>query len=225
MVDELSAYDEDLLDGSYDCVDRIVLNAYNTLCYSPGGFREWWRRLMGGAEGTLDNAHLMRMAGRVSRRVRAYAKAHAIPVMDCTRGERKHEIAEEYLATHPTVQGLFLILVSRAIAPVWEVERSSAGQIRNIRSKKPYVNHYSFHILDPDWGHLTIKMSGHPPFGAQIILNGHEYVAAQARKAGLGFTKEGTCFTHLSRSTELAQVADTLSAVRGAGDRALDTGL
>ncbi len=217
MVDELSAYYEDLLDGSYDCVDRIVLNAYNTLCYSPGGFREWWRRLMGGAEDTLDNAHLMRMAGRVSRRVRAYAKAHAIPVIDCTRGERKHEIAEEYLSTHPTVQGLFLILVSRAIAPVWEVERSSAGQIRNIRSKKPYVNHYSFHILDPDWGHLTIKMSGHPPFGAQIILNGHEYVAAQACKAGLGFTKEGNCFTHLSSSTELVQVADTLSEERAIG--------
>ncbi len=217
MVDELSAYYEDLLDGSYDCVDRIVLNAYNTLCYSPGGFREWWRRLMGGAEDTLDNAHLMRMAGRVSRRVRAYAKAHAIPVIDCTRGERKHEIAEEYLSTHPTVQGLFLILVSRAIAPVWEVERSKAGQIRNIRSKKPYVNHYSFHILDPDWGHLTIKMSGHPPFGAQIILNGHEYVAAQACKAGLGFTKEGNCFTHLSSSTELAQVADTLSEERAIG--------
>jgi hypothetical protein len=29
-------------------------------------------------------------------------------------------------------------------------------------------------VLDPDWGHVTIKMSGHPPFGAQIILNGHE---------------------------------------------------
>jgi hypothetical protein len=25
--------------------------------------------------------------------------------------------------------------------------------------------------MDPDWGHLTIKMSGHPPFGAQVILN------------------------------------------------------
>jgi hypothetical protein len=44
----------------------------------------------------------------------------------------------------------------------------------------PYVNHYSFHILDPDWGHLTIKISGHPPFPAQVILNGHEYVACQA---------------------------------------------
>jgi hypothetical protein len=26
----------------------------------------------------------------------------------------------------------------------------------------PYDNHYSFHILNPDWGHLTIKISGHP---------------------------------------------------------------
>jgi hypothetical protein len=30
------------------------------------------------------------------------------------------------------------------------------------------VNHYSFHIMDPDWGHMVIKMSGHPPFGAQV---------------------------------------------------------
>ncbi len=210
-------YYEDLLDGSYDCVDRIVLNAYYTVCHSPGGFREWWRRLMNGAEDTLDNAHLMRMAGRFSRRVRAYAKAHDIPVIDCGRGERKHEIAEEYLSTHPTVKGLFLVLVARAVTPVWEVERSSAGQIRNIHSKKPYVNHYSFHMMDPDWGHLTIKMSGHPPFGAQIILNGHEYVAAQARKAGLDFTKEGTCFTPISSATDLAQVAETLSEERTIG--------
>jgi hypothetical protein len=28
-------------------------------------------------------------------------------------------------------------------------------------------------------------MSGHPPFGAQVILNGHEYVACQAKKNGL----------------------------------------
>ncbi len=211
MVDELSAYDGDLLDGRYDCVDRIVLNAYNTVCYSAGGFRTWWRRLKNGEEDTLDNAHLMRMAGRFSRRVRAYAKAHDIPVVECARGERKHEIAEEHLSTHPEVRGLFLILVSRAVAPVWEIERSAAGRIRNISGKKPYVNHYSFHIMDPEWGHLTIKMSGHPPCGAQIILNGHAYVAAQACQAGIAFTKEGTCFTHLSNATSLARIADTLS--------------
>jgi hypothetical protein len=75
----------------------------------------------------------------------------------------------------------------------------------------PYVNHYSFHVLDPDWGHVTIKIRGHPPFPAQIIFNGHEYVACQARKAGIGFTKEGNCFTHIGDVTGLAKIADTLS--------------
>jgi hypothetical protein len=174
MTDELSESYRELLDGRYDCVDRIVLNAYDPLCYSPGGFRTWWRRLMAGSEERLDNAHLMRMAGRFSRRVRAFARAHRIPVVDCRRGERKHRIAEEYLATHPVGPGVFLILVARAVAPVWEVQRSGRGAIRNLVKKKPYVNHSSFHILDPEWGHLTIKLSGHPPFGAQILLNGHE---------------------------------------------------
>jgi len=47
--------------------------------------------------------------------------------------------------------------------------------------------------MDPDWGHVTIKMSEHPPFGAQIMLNGHEYVACQARQAGLPFARDGSC--------------------------------
>jgi hypothetical protein len=65
--------------------------------------------------------------------------------------------------------------------------------------------------MDPEWGHLTIKMSGHPPFGAQVILNGHEYVATQARTAGIGFAKEGNCFTRIADPAALAQIADTLS--------------
>src|SRR5437016_4594173 len=81
----------------------------------------------------------------------------------------------------------------------------------------PYVNHYSFHILDPEWGHITIKISGHPRFPAQVILNGHEYVACQARKAGIHFTKEGNCFTHISDAAGLAKIADTLSEQRTAG--------
>ena len=54
-------------------------------------------------------------------------------------------------------------------------------------------------------------MSGHPPFGAQIMLNGHEYVACQAQTSGIGFAKEGNCFTRTDEPERLAQVADTLS--------------
>lgn len=209
MLDEYSDYYADLLDNTYDCVDRIVLNAYFRMGQTAGGFRTWWRQLMG-SDDKLDNTHLMRMAGRFSRRVRAHAKAHQIPLKDCVPGERKHEVAEEYLPKDPNFTGVFLILVARAPAPVWDVQCAKSGKVVNLARKYPYVNHYSFHILDPEWGHVTIKMSGHPPFGAQIILNGHEYVACQARKEGLQFTKEGNCFTKISDPARLAQIADTL---------------
>ena len=45
-----------------------------------------------------------------------------------------------------------------------------AGVIVNLEKKhRAFVNHYSFHIIDPIFGHVTIKMSGHPPFPAQVI--------------------------------------------------------
>ena len=58
---------------------------------------------------------------------------------------------------------------------------------------------------------MTIKLSGHPPFGAQVILNGHEYVACAARSAGIRFAKEGNCFTGVSDPERLAQIAESLS--------------
>jgi hypothetical protein len=133
-------------------------------------------------------------------------------VIDTKSRERKHLIAQDYLAAHPGLgPGVFLVLVARAPATTWDVERSQRGTIRNLAKKQGHVNHYSFHILDPDWGHVTIKMSGHPPFGAQVILNGHEHVASAAEKAGIAFAKEGNCFTAVADPASLAQVADTLS--------------
>ena len=218
MLDQLSALYSNLLDGSYDCVDRVVLNAYFGMGQTGGGLRVWWRELYG-SDANLDDNHLIRMAGRFSRRLRAWAKENKVPVVYCSPGEEKHKMAEQHLATHETSPGLFLILVSKAPALVWEAEMTGTGKLGKLKPKDPwpYVNHYSFHILDPDWGHLTIKMSGHPPFGAQVMLNGHEYVACQAQNAGVGFTKQNNCFTTITNAAELAQVADTLSQNETAG--------
>ena len=217
MADDFSERYGNLLTGSYDCVDRIVLNAYFSLGHNPGGFRVWWRRLHEGSEERLDNTHLMRFAGRFARRVKAWGESAGVPVIYCKAGQRKHLIAEEYLATHEVSTGVFLVLAAKAPASVWEVTRTASGAIANLAKKQAYVNHYSFHIMDPAWGHVTVKMSGHPPFPAQVILNGHEYVAAAARSAGIGFTKEGNCFTGIADPRGLARVADTLSqpAARG----------
>jgi hypothetical protein len=172
---------------------------------------------MYGNDDELDDAHLIRLAGRFSRRLRAYAKKEGIPVIDCSSGERKAELAQKYLPEDPTFIGLFLVLVGRASAPAWHVHRGPDGRIQTIVRKYPSVSHYYFHILDPDWGHVTIRMSSHPPFAAQVILNGHEYLARQASQTGLSFQKEGNCFTQIDSGTDLAQLAETLCSVNTVG--------
>jgi hypothetical protein len=64
---------------------------------------------------------------------------------------------------------------------------------------------------------MVIKMAGHAPFGAQVILNGHEYVAITAQGEGIGFAKEGNCFTEITDPDGLAQIAGTLSQDAAAG--------
>jgi hypothetical protein len=216
-TDEFSRGYAELLDGTYDCVDRIVLNAYFELAASDGGFRTWWRALRGG-DADLDNTHLMRFAGRFARRVAAYAEAHGIPLVRCAPGERKHEAAEVEFPADAAFRGVFLIQVSRAPAPLREIRRFGEGGIQIGRKPNlPYANWYAFHIADPEWGHVTIRMCPHPPFHAQVILNGHEYVAAAARREGHAFTKEENCFTEVPDAAGLARVADTMRAPGSVG--------
>jgi hypothetical protein len=208
--DPFCQYYADFLDATYDCVDRLVLNAYFPLGCSPGGFRTWWRQLYG-TDANLDNTHLMRLAGRFARRIHGWAKEHGIPVLRCPGNQRPDELVEEACPVIPQRPGVFCIVVKRAPYPVWTVHRFGNGGVDIYRAKQsPYVNHYAFHIWDVAWGHLVIKVCGHPPFTAQILVNGHDYVACQATKRGLKFRKEDNCFTDWADAAGLRKVADTI---------------
>lgn len=209
--DEFSAYYAHLLEGTYDCVDRIVLNAYFPLAQTGGGLRAWWRQLHG-TDAQLDDEHLREMAGTFSRRLRAYCTKHCIPLLDTEAGQRKHELAQQHLPQDPKFRGLFLVITGNAPAPLWEVKRNAQGQITAVRHRQkwPYVKHYYFHLIDPHWGHLTIRMCGYPPFGAQVILNGHEWVEREAQKQNVTVAKSGNCFIEGSDFAQVNRLAALL---------------
>ena len=58
-------------------------------------------------------------------------------------------------------------------------------------------------------------MSGHPPFGLQISLNGHEWVKRQAQKQAISWVKEGDCFVGGSDLADLKRLAEQLDGTRG----------
>jgi hypothetical protein len=123
-------------------------------------------------------------------------------------------LAEEYLAKTKVAQGLFLVLVGRSPGVVWTV-----GAHHHIERKTPAP--YSSTIPLTFWiptgpsDDQDQRPSSLPP--VQVILNGHEYAACQARRAGILFTKEGNCFTTISDTAALAKIADALSEPRAVG--------
>jgi hypothetical protein len=124
-----------------------------------------------GSDDQLDDTHLMRIAGRFARRVKA-GRRRTEPVIFWKAGESKHLIAEQYLEENSVAPG----------------SHHPAGEEEGARLPLQLPHH------GPVFGHLVIKMFGRPPFGAQVILNGHEYVAVVARGEWIGFVKEGNCW-------------------------------
>ena len=78
----------------------------------------------------------------MGHRLRAWAKANHVPVVYCTAGERKHEIAEEHLSTKQVKPGLFLVLVSKAPALVWEAQKTGTGKLGQLAPKDPWPYFY-----------------------------------------------------------------------------------
>jgi len=214
-TDDFSTYVADLLSGTYDCVDRICVRGYFPLGQTSGGLLTWWNQLFPNTP--LTEKRLRKLAGEFARRVHAYARKHKIALRYFVTGDKtKHTEAEKLRPVDPKFRGVFAIFVAKAPAWVWQAKNNHNGKVVLRRPKNwPLVYHYHFHIVDPQWGHLTIRMSGHPPFGLQISLNGHEWVERQAQKQAISWVKEGNCFVGGSDLAGLNRLAQQLDGVRG----------
>jgi hypothetical protein len=56
-------------------------------------------------------------------------------------------------------------------------------------------------------------MCSYPPFGAQVILNGHEWVERQARRRRVAAVKDGNCFIDGSDFATISRLATGLNGV------------
>lgn len=210
VSDKLSEHFRTSLDGSYDCIDRMVINPYCSLLSDPRGIRYWWRLLKGDDKSLTTNA-LMRLAGRFSKRLRAWCNSNKIPLEYFETGERKQGRAKELMPKDKNFEGIFAVFASRAPMKLWEVKRFSNGMDIRRKKKAAPVRHFYFHILDKYWGHITIRMCAHLPFGTQIILNGHEWVARRPAVLRSGVEKQDNCFTSYPDGELLTRHADTLT--------------
>jgi len=146
--------------------------------------------------------------------VQAWAEKHGVPLIDFAIGDTtKHERAEQLQPKDPAFRGVFAVFVARAPALTWDAYTNPQGKVVLYRPKRgALVNHYYFHIMDPQWGHVTIRLCGHPPFPALIMLNAHEWVERTAARESVSFAKRSNCFVEGSDLHGVNKIAARLLA-------------
>jgi hypothetical protein len=145
-----------------------------------------------------------------------FMAAGDVPLVQFAKGQRKDDVAHEYLAGHDGTERV--LFVGRA--------QEKARVISSTRRRNPVtgatyawlvhtsvlVNHFYLYCYDDDFGPFFLKFCSYFPFTAKMCINGNEWAKRQAAKAGIGFTALDNGFAALDDPAAVQGLCDTLNA-------------
>jgi hypothetical protein len=169
-------------------IDRLYLNLYVPWLQYTYGVVGFIRRHLGLP--IASTAALAPMSRRFVASIERFARRRGIDLITFRKGQRKDDIAHEYLAKSTRREGLLFIgkAQEKARVPRTETRRDAQGKKYPwIVPSTAMVNHYYFYILDRDFGPLFIKFCSYFPYTAKVCLNGNEWLKNQLCRHRIGF--------------------------------------
>ena len=175
-----------------ESIDRLYCNLYVPQLQRAEGIVGFIRGHLG--RPIASTAVIAPMSRDFTARLRSFADAHDIPRVDFARGQRKDEVMHEHLAAFEAAgrtEGVLFIGRAQEKNTVFRTEKRRAADGSSypwIVRTTSVVNQFYVHCVDEDFGAFFLKFSSYFPYGAKLLVNGHHFAQAQARKAGIGFT-------------------------------------
>jgi hypothetical protein len=130
--------------------------------------------------------------------VEGYARLHNIPILRSTPGESHVDEAAQYLSTvEDKEQAVYCIIKVQEDASsfVSYIPKTGTNKERKIARGRRRINHYYFFIKDPEFGvGNSIRISSYAPFPVTVCFNGHNFVAQQLSKRGIGYETRDNMF-------------------------------
>lgn len=170
-------------------IDRLYLNLYVPRLQRPEGVAHFW---IYHRDHQFASSSLMApMTDAFVRSIETFAKAEGVDLVKFKKGQRKDDVAQEYLARFPDEEGVLFIGKAQEKVSVVRTERR-----RNAQTGKTYpwlvkstamVNQYYFYCVDRDFGPFFIKLCSYFPYNGKVCLNGHEYLKRQLAREGIEY--------------------------------------
>jgi hypothetical protein len=198
-----------------EAIDRMYLNAYVPSLQTGGGF-VWFVKTQLGAR-VPSTMMVAPMTARFVAAIDRFVEREGIDLVTFEKGQRKDDIAQQYLAAFTGDEGVLFIGKAQEKASVFRTDkrRDAAGKTYPwiIRSTA-MPNHYYVYILDRDFGPLFIKFCSYFPYAAKLCLNGHEWLKRQLTHRGIPFEPLDNGIRSTDQAGRVQRIADTLDAAK-----------
>lgn len=172
-----------------ECVDRLYLNAYIPKLQRELGVVGFLRNHRG--HPIASSVLLQPISEAFVRSIEQFARQHDLPIVEFKKGQRKDDVAQEYLARFSGEEGILFIGKAQEKAIVTRTQKRrhpDTGQTYPwLVQGTAMVNHYYFYGVDRDFGPFFLKFCSYFPYNARLCFNGHEWLKRQLAKEGIAF--------------------------------------
>jgi hypothetical protein len=194
-----------------ECIDRMYLNVYVPQLQYATGLVSYIHRQLG--KPVASTAALAPVSEAFTRAVRAFAASCGIPWVDFAKGQRKDDVAREYLAAFTGTEGVLFIGRAQEKVPLFRTRkrrRADGSSYPWIAAETGVVNQFYIYAVDADFGPFFLKFCSYFPFNAKLCINGNEWAKRQAARAGIGFTPLDNGFAAVDDVAGLQAICDAL---------------
>ena len=200
---------KDHITGTISVFDRIILKGYLPFCY-PGAAENF----------LFHNGVLLKDFRSFTSKYTEALKNHAQQVADKAKRPfeyhrkkiRKEEYARNMAQRDDITQGLICVIARNEQNYSFGL-RYGKGRPNLVKNSPQCLTLY-FYFMDRHFGLMHVRLSTWMPFSIQVYINGHEWLARQMDKRGIGYEMFENAFTIIEDCTKAQKLADKLGAIK-----------
>ena len=197
-----------------EAIDRMYLNAYVPSLQTGGGFAFFVKNQLGAR--VPSTMLVAPMSQHFVEAIERFVATEGIDLVTFEKGQRKDDVAQQYLATFEGEEGVLFVGKAQEKASVFRTEkrRDARGVYPWIIRSTAMVNHYYVYLVDKDFGPLFIKFCSYFPYAAKLCLNGHEWLKRQLTQRAIPFEPLDNGIRSSDEARRVQRIADTLDAAK-----------
>jgi hypothetical protein len=195
-----------------ESIDRMYLNVWQPRLAYGGGVQGFFVGHRG--HHYASTALMDPMTKAFVADIHGFVAARGLDLVSFGKGQRKDDLAQEFLARFPDAEGVLFVGRAQEKARVWGTQRRynpvTGGSYAWLVRSTAFINYFYFYCVDADFGPFFLKFCSYFPFTAKLCINGNEWAKRQAAKAGIGFQPLDNGFASCDDVPAVQRICDRL---------------